>query len=54
MVIYGITSLVSMMLGAQSVHLLYRPLDDLGVLVEEEKARIKKERSQLQSSTATS
>lgn len=39
---YWLASLFSMLLGAQSVHLMYRPLDqDLSALVAEEKLKIK-------------
>ncbi|KAG8273455.1 protein BRAWNIN [Homalodisca vitripennis] len=35
---------VSMIVGAQAVHAVYRPLDDLDELVREEIERLKKER----------
>jgi hypothetical protein len=39
-------SMTSMMLGAQTVHVYYRPLDDLNQLVEQELERFNKEKAQ--------
>jgi hypothetical protein len=39
---FFVASMVSMMLGAQAVHLCYKPLDGLNGLVQKEVERLKK------------
>jgi hypothetical protein len=39
---FFVASMVSMMLGAQAVHLCYKPLDNLNELVQKEVERLKK------------
>lgn len=35
-------SMVSMLAGAQTVHIIYRPLEDLDIMVKQETERLKK------------
>lgn len=37
-------AMLSMMAGAQTVHLIYRPLDDLEEYVEEERVKVLKKK----------
>ncbi|CAB0000039.1 unnamed protein product [Nesidiocoris tenuis] len=46
-------SMASMMAGAQVVHMVYRPLDDLDVLVQQELEKMKRESQQSTSSKLT-
>jgi hypothetical protein len=39
---FFVASMVSMMLGAQAVHVCYRPLDNLNELVQQEVERLEK------------
>jgi hypothetical protein len=39
---FFVASMVSMLLGAQAVHVCYRPLDDLNELVQQEVERLNK------------
>jgi len=39
--------MVSMLLGAQAVHVYYRPLDDLGELVQQEVERLNKSKDKI-------
>ena len=38
---FGTAAIFSMFLGAQSVHLVYRPLDDLDYYVDQQKEMVK-------------
>lgn len=44
---FATAALLSMFAGSQTVHMYYRPLDDLEVLVEEEKKRMRKEAEEI-------
>jgi hypothetical protein len=39
---FFVAAMVSMLLGAQTVHVYYRPLDDLNELVQQEVERLNK------------
>jgi len=39
--------MVSMLLGAQAVHVYYRPLDDLNKLVQQEVERLNKSKDEI-------
>jgi hypothetical protein len=44
---FFVAAMVSMLLGAQAVHVYYRPLDDLSELVQEEVERLNKSKDKI-------
>lgn len=44
---FFVAAMVSMLLGAQAVHVYYRPLDDLGELVQQEVERLNKSKDKI-------
>jgi hypothetical protein len=44
---FFVASIVSMLLGAQAVHVYYRPLDDLNELVQQEVERLNESKDKI-------
>lgn len=44
---FFVAAMVSMLLGAQAVHVYYRPLDDLNELVQQEVERLNKDKDKI-------
>jgi len=44
---FFVAAMVSMVLGAQAVHVYYRPLDDLNELVQQEVERLSKSKDKI-------
>jgi len=44
---FFVAAMVSMLLGAQAVHVYYRPLDDLNELVQQEVERLNKSKDKI-------
>jgi len=44
---FFVAAMVSMLLGAQAVHVYYRPLDDLNELVQQEAERLNKSKDKI-------